>query len=424
MEKLSPEIFEYFQEPRSRSNVWSRQRLELKQKLVAFAGTFHDAFHLSDLDLDITASDHYPSLWNSKCVDRQWIFFSRGKESRKIVEEVIDVKRTLSSTITDPTPYFKNVFIGLDVNAETVGMAVCLHWKAWVDRDNFLGRLEVPEERRRWIDIVGSLHEEYLLKVDGMPPLPVAEADEESLAPCIEQFRSSAGFWSTGLFVPKDQALQLGEDIWEVVKIAFMLLIPVYEFTAWSPENDFISMSEKRREAEEKKLEAARLHEREQEAFKALKEREKLEQSRRRRLLVEEQKELQGASARVAGDRSRVPQRKEKERPRVDSIAESRARKAEGKLPSRETAPKERKEKPREREIRGAPAGPAAEPRKEIAARPQGLGYGDRVRITDGVLRGKLGVVQEVDGKGSVKVILGSMVARLSISQVRSTRST
>ena len=36
--------------------------------------------------LEILASDHHPSLWNKKVVDRQWIFFSRGESARAAEE--------------------------------------------------------------------------------------------------------------------------------------------------------------------------------------------------------------------------------------------------------------------------------------------------------------------------------------------------
>jgi len=58
----------------------------------------------------------------------------------------------------------------------------------------------------------------------------------------------------------------------------------------------------------------------------------------------------------------------------------------------------------------------------ETEIKPGEVRYGDRVRIMEGAFKGKWGIVQELDGKGNVKVILGAMVARLPLSDVRHLR--
>ena len=415
MTRLTQEVFDFFAEPKSRSNVWSRQRLEIKQGLLAFTGSFVEELRLLELGLEASSSDHYPSLWNSKCVDRQWIFFSRGKEARRTVEEVIDRARTLNATIADPTPYVRNVFLALDLNAGSIGVAVHLHWKAWVDRDNFLKRLDFPQERERWLEILRALPEEYLIKIDGMDPLRSVDVTGELLDRMLGTFRSVSGFFSTGLFIPKEQILTLDEDVWGVLKVAFMLLVPVYEFVAWSPDSDFISMSDRQRAAEEKKLELARLHEMDLEAFKAQKEKEKIERKQRRRELVEKQKDIEGAWAVV-----REKERRERAALQVPAPPPAPVQ------PEKERRPPEPEPPP----VPKLPSRPAERPRPErreaekrpVAveeAEPGDVAYGDKVKILEGVFRGKWGVVQEVDGRGNVKVILGSMVARLPLAGVR-----
>lgn len=47
---------------------------------------------------------------------------------------------------------------------------------------------------------------------------------------------------------------------------------------------------------------------------------------------------------------------------------------------------------------------------------------GMRVEIGSGVLEGKWGVVQQVDRHGRAKVVLGSLVARVPVDQLRPPR--
>lgn len=51
---------------------------------------------------------------------------------------------------------------------------------------------------------------------------------------------------------------------------------------------------------------------------------------------------------------------------------------------------------------------------KEIKQKSRGLVKHDHVRVVRGVFSGKTGVVQETDAKGGLKVLLGSMVVKLS----------
>jgi len=51
---------------------------------------------------------------------------------------------------------------------------------------------------------------------------------------------------------------------------------------------------------------------------------------------------------------------------------------------------------------------------KESQQRAKGLKAKDRVRVVRGVFSGKIGVVQDVDAKGAIRVLLGTMVVKLS----------
>jgi hypothetical protein len=251
-----------------------------------------------------------------------------------------------------------------------------------------------------------------MIKVDGMEPLAAVDATEETLDRGFRAFRETGGFWSTGLFVPRDRALELGEDIWGVLKVVFMLLMPLYEFTAWHPENDFISMGEKQKEAAERKLEMARLHDKELEAFKAMKEKERIQQKQRHQELVEKK--------RTAEPLWPPPGRREREKPPESRPAQ--------RSPEPQPPPKPRKPVPAEKPLpeRTRPERPGPPARRfevvEADIKPGEVRYGDRVRIMEGAFKGKWGIVQELDGKGNVKVILGAMVARLPLGDVRHLR--
>jgi transcription antitermination factor NusG len=56
--------------------------------------------------------------------------------------------------------------------------------------------------------------------------------------------------------------------------------------------------------------------------------------------------------------------------------------------------------------------------KERTVKRQKGLHKNDKVRIVRGILTGKDGVVQEVEGKGLLKVLVGKMVIKIDAADV------
>ena len=113
---LTVDLFDNYREPKSRSNVYSRARLEVKERILAACADLNEQLRHLEHGFDVLASDHHPSIWNRKVVDRQYVFFSRGSEERANLERLVDHERSLAATLMDPTPYFKYAFLCLGVS--------------------------------------------------------------------------------------------------------------------------------------------------------------------------------------------------------------------------------------------------------------------------------------------------------------------
>jgi hypothetical protein len=411
---LTAEQFENYREPRSKSNVYSRPRLEVKEGLLAASAGLVDQFRSMDHEFDVLASDHHPSLWNGKVVDRQFIFFSRGKQEREDLERLLDHDRSLASTLMDPTPYFKYAFLCLCASGDGFETAVKLHWRAWVDRDNLLARLEEGDERESFIELVSTLPEEYTFAVEGGPPRPVTEMDDAVLGEVLEAFRSTERMLTIGLAVDPERAEELGADLVGVASVAFMLLLPVYEALSWSGEDDFISLSEREQAIDEARRAVAEQHKQEREAFESLKRERRQEQARRFEEDRAEKLDHQAYRQEV-----RRAARAAARRAAEEEAEREAARKLEAVEPT--PAPEPPPEKPQK------PPPPKPRPARRGRPRPEARGpfevkQGARVEIATGVLEGKWGVVQEVDHRGQAKVVLGSLVTRVAVGDLREPR--
>src|SRR6478672_442002 len=97
--------FDAYAQKKWKSNVFTRERLEVKQKLLALGKELQGALVAIDgSPLACEASVEYPALWNHKQVEAQHLYFSRNEGARKELDRIIDRQHTLASMLDDPSP--------------------------------------------------------------------------------------------------------------------------------------------------------------------------------------------------------------------------------------------------------------------------------------------------------------------------------
>lgn len=315
---LSLADFDCYEPRKWKSNVYNRERLEVKQKLLGLARAIAGSVLGADgSPLFIEASVEHPALWNHKQVDSQSVYFSRHQTARKELDGFIDRSKPMASLIDDPTPQHNHVFLALTVSHEMLEVSLRLHPDARVDRQNFERKLDDYYEAERLVGLLSVLPEGYRLGVT--PDLqPLSELGGGSLT--LEALHEVLGklppggalpmpgqlprLFHLGIALPREQAsAYTGDELAEWISGRLTELAPVYRFLAWSRDNDFVSM----------------------------------------RQVLDKEKTVK---------------------------------------------------------------------------RQRGLQKGDRVRVVRGMLAGKDGVVQEVDAKGHLKVLVGKMVVKIDAADV------
>ncbi len=313
-------------EPRKwQSNIYNRERMEIKQKLLGLAKDASGALAPRDgLPLFIETSVEHPALWNHKQVDSQSVFFSRNIAARKELDGIIDRQKPISSLLDDPTPQRNHVFLAITLNHEGLELSLKLHPDATVDRQTLERKLEDHFECERLVDLLRDLPAGFCIGVTPERHLladPAAPIDVARLRAIIQKLPPGSGTAPAGILSgplpgqgPMARLFYVGRTlsraevvgsesllVWAQQNLA--LLLPIYQFIAWSRENDFVSM--------------------------------------------------------------------------------------------RKVLDKERTTK-----------------------RQKGLGKNDAVRINKGVLIGKTGIVQDVDAKGQMKVLVGKMIIKIDATDV------
>src|SRR5215813_11557605 len=129
--------FDAYAPQKWKSNVFNRERLEVKQKLLLLGKELAGALTAADgSPLLCEASVEHPALWNHKQVEAQHLFFSRNEGARKELDKIIDRQKSIAAQIDDPTPLRNHVFLAVSLTNDALELSVKLHPDARVDRQN------------------------------------------------------------------------------------------------------------------------------------------------------------------------------------------------------------------------------------------------------------------------------------------------
>jgi hypothetical protein len=428
---FTPEDFDAYLPEKWSSNMFTLPRRRVKDKLEQLGKVLADELDQAGLQLVMHLSDDHPSLWNNKKVDTQWLFFSRDEAAQKKLSEIIDTERTLAATLADPTPLYRHVFLGVSVSQDTLEVGLRLHFDGWVDRKNLLSLLGATEGRDRFAELRASLPDHYEIGVVGDEMVAPQDLDDGALAALAGRFEASGGWLFVGARMPGDQVAVLGPELLETAVETFRLLIPVYGFAAWSPENDAVSMdrlvaerqqvilaSQAELDRERTEREARRM---EQEARRAelraeVEERVLQDQAWRQREIA-----VRRAAARAAAEREAAEaEAAAKSAPETDAKAAAEALFAKPAEPAKPPEPAaatpaaQPSQRPRQAAPRDRPPRrrKPREPRAKIDLEAA-VEVGSEVEVLRGFLKGRRGVVQGVDEKGEVRIAFGALVSRL-----------
>lgn len=431
--------FDAYAPEKATSKAYSRPRLEVKQRVLSWARRIVARLAALGISVDVHGSDEHPTLRNKSRVDSQWVFFSRDHEAREDLDRLLDAERKLSAEIDDPSPFARHAFLALKLDSFRVEVCFAVHPEAKVDIDNLRARLTANDESR---DGVHQLTAELTTTLHALPDeFAIGVGDERVAAhaatpSAIESMleRASEGqvpLW-IGWSVPRDVALEHAETIGEQLEDALIALAPVYQLVSWSRQNDHIALDRRLEGIEQQR---ARTHA----EVEAQTEKWRAEQAAARERSISEARargETDHARHHAAGVGRSGPRR-----PSLDSLfkpgsgpAGDRERRevrdSEPKKPPTASPNKGRDQAegtPRPRPVAPVEAPSEAAPPRTTgqtsatttaAPSPMTMEKGARVRVLRGAFADKVGVVNELDGRGGARVMLGLLSARIDINDL------
>lgn len=433
---LSVSDFDAYALEKATSKAYSRPRLEIKQRVLTWARRVVSRLAALGISVDVHGSDEHPTLRNKGRVENQWVFFSRDHAAREDLDRLLDAERKISAQIDDPSPFARHAFLALKLDASRIEVCFAVHPEAKVDVDNLRARLTANAEAH---DGVHELSAELTTALHGLPDEFVMGVGDERVTAhaatprAIEALleRASGGqepLW-IGWSVPREVALEHADSLGEQLEDALIALAPIYQLVSWSRQNDRIALDRRLEGIEQQR---ARTHA----EVEAQTEKWRAEQAAAREKSQSEAR----ARGETDGGRHFAPPmgRSASRRPSLDSLfkpgsgpgADRERREVRDSEPkkSNPAQPNKAREQadttPRPRPVAPVDAGAdssgstRSSGQTVSAPTPTTLEKGARVRVLRGAFADKVGVVNELDGKGGARVMLGLLSTRIDTTDL------
>ncbi len=433
---LTARDFDAYAAEKATSKAYSRPRLEVKQRALAWARGVVSRLGDLGISVDVHGSDEHPSIRNKHRADCQWVFFWRDQAARDELDRLLDRGRSISDAIDDPSPYTRHAFLALRISEGEVQVCFAVHPDAKVDVDNLRARLAATEESTGEpasplaAELTSALHalpEQFSFGADGGDRVACSAATPDAIAEMLRRAADGQVPLWIGWSVPRETAVEHADILDEQLEDALVALTPIYRLVAWSRENDRIALDRKLEGIEQ---ERARAHA----EIEAENERWRSEQARARELSMEQ--------ARARGD-ERVEAALPARRPTLATLFKATSgagavrggeprpsprHGGEGGAPDRraphgEAEQQTKAEAPQKPQAEHAPRAQRGAPDAAAKATPEPakggvLEKGSRVRVRRGPFGDKIGVVSELDGRGGARVLLGLLSTRLDLDEL------
>jgi hypothetical protein len=435
---LNARDFDAYAAEKATSKAYSRPRLEVKQRALAWARGVVARLAELGIAVDVHGSDEHPSIRNKHRADCQWVFFWRDQAARDELDRLLDRGRSISEAIDDPSPYTRHAFLGLRISEGDVEVCFAVHPDAKIDIDNLRARLASPEGATDEgaaplaAELTSALHalpEQFSFGAVGGDRVACSAATSEAIVAMLRRAADGQVPLWIGWSVPRETATEHADILDEQLEDALVALAPIYRLVAWSRENDHVALDRKLEGIEQERARALAQLEAENERWRseqaAARERS-MEQARARGdervegALPARRPTLATLFKSTSSAAGRAEPARPGPRPAGEPAARRQAPRSEAEQPDRHEAPRRPAPESSERPLRGPGGEPEAAARPGVTEGAKGgvIEKGSRVRVLRGPFGDKIGVISELDGRGGARVLLGLLSTRLDLDDL------
>ena len=174
----------------------------------------------------------------------QTLFFSRAEAAKAELEGMISRDRSMAALIEDPSPLHNHVFLYVTLDKAQVELGLCLHADASVDRKNLQRSCQEFFAREKLLGLVHGLPEGFEIGLVGQSFVPTADLDDPGLSDLVARLAEAGTWLAIRRSYPRDEEAVRSERFVDEATAQLAALLPLWQFIAWSRDNDQVGIRE------------------------------------------------------------------------------------------------------------------------------------------------------------------------------------
>jgi hypothetical protein len=222
----------------ARDPQYNDRRLVARRKLLSLAKVFQARAKERGLELDVRTSLHAPSSFNHMQVKRLWAYGCRSKAEKKRLKGVLgsDLGKDLDAA-------YRNAYLCVALENDALEVSLRMHADAWYDGQNLVQRVK-KEGFEPWKKLLNELEGYRLRLADWKGEWICGKLGNDKLEEFLKYYKPAEHALSVERRWPAPagpaRAALFAPHVPEEVVSELLRLVPLYRFSAWSGESDFL----------------------------------------------------------------------------------------------------------------------------------------------------------------------------------------
>jgi hypothetical protein len=234
LEPFESRDFAVFEEAYQKNADYDAHRLRVRRRLGAIAEAARVRLGEHGLPLERRDSLHRPFSFNRGRVVAQWVYLIRDAKVRRAFRAVAGAE-----VGADLDPAFQNAHLCVAVDEGGVKVALRVHKEAWVDAQNWKNRLSDAAGRDGFRLLLNVVPEGFGLRIhDWKKVYPCGRVGRDDVEEFVRYFVPGEHGARVFRTIPRSDPKATAADLPARLADDLVALAPLYQFVAWSPEND------------------------------------------------------------------------------------------------------------------------------------------------------------------------------------------
>jgi len=223
--------------PLSSNPDYNAHRLAARRRLLALGKRAAAAAAEHGLALECRTSLHHPHAFNGNRVQRLWAYLTRAKRDRGALKRVLgaELGKDLDSA-------YRNAYLCLALEGAALEVSLRIHPDGWYDGQNLKNRV-AREGVKPWLARLDALDGFRLRLHDWKGEWRCGRLEPEQLEEFLKYYTPGDHQLAVEKRFPAPEgarAAALEPGCGEELVRELLRLVPLYRFTAWSKESDFL----------------------------------------------------------------------------------------------------------------------------------------------------------------------------------------